>query len=83
MSLRVMKYIITHTTVFHLSGSGDPELIKFQEHDLEYKITVYQCLACEDKMFDGQVDSPKRNNLLYIDIERNYHVIGNITGATA
>ena len=34
-------------------------------------------------MFEGQVDSPKRINLLYEDVERHYHVIVNITGAMA
>jgi len=32
-------------------------------------------------MFEGLVDSPKRINLLYNDVERHYHVIVNITGA--
>ena len=32
-------------------------------------------------MFEGQVDSHKRINLLYDDVERHYHVIVNITGA--
>jgi len=56
-----------------------PELIKFQEHFRVYKITAYRGLACEDIMFEGQVDSPKRINLLYDDVERHYHVIVNIT----
>ena len=65
-----------------LSGSGGiPELINFQEYFREYKITVYQVLACEDIMFEGQVDSPKKINLLYDDVEHQYHVIVNITGA--
>jgi hypothetical protein len=34
-------------------------------------------------MFEGQVDSPKRINLLYDNVERHYHVIVNITGAMA
>ena len=39
--------------------SGDawiPELVNFQEHFRDYKITLYQGLACEDIMFKGQVD---------------------------
>ena len=32
-------------------------------------------------MFEGKVDSPKRINLLYDDVEQHYHVIVNITGA--
>ena len=34
-------------------------------------------------MFEGQVDSPKKSNLLYDDVEQHYRVIGNITGAMA
>ena len=34
-------------------------------------------------MLDGQVDSTKRINLLYDDVERLYHVIVNMTGAMA
>ena len=34
-------------------------------------------------MFEGQVESPKRINLLYDDVERHYHVIVNMTGAMA
>ena len=45
-------------------------------------ITVYQGLACEH-MFEGQVDFPQRINLLYDDVERNYHVIMHITVAMA
>jgi len=32
-------------------------------------------------MFVGQVDSSKRLNLLYDEVERHYHVIANLTGA--
>ena len=31
-------------------------------------------------MFEGQVDSAKRINLIYKDVERHYHVIVNLTG---
>ena len=34
-------------------------------------------------MFDGQVQTEKRINLLYDDIARHYHVIVNITRAMA
>jgi len=34
-------------------------------------------------MFKGQIESPIRNNLLYDEVERHYHVIVNITGAMA
>jgi len=34
-------------------------------------------------MFEGRVESAKRLNLLYDDVERHYHVITNLTGAKA
>ena len=34
-------------------------------------------------MFEGQVDSPKRLNILYVEVERNYHVIAKLTGDMA
>ena len=34
-------------------------------------------------MFEGQVDSPKKINLLYDDVEQHCHVIVNIKGAMA
>ena len=57
--------------------------MKFQEHFRDYKINVYHGLACEDIMFEGKVDSPKRINLLYDDFERHYHVFVSMTGAMA
>jgi hypothetical protein len=45
------------TTGIDLSGGGGiPELKKFQEHFRDYKITVYQGLACEDIMFEWLVN---------------------------
>jgi hypothetical protein len=37
----------------------------------------------KDTVFDGQVQSEKRLNLLYDEGTRHYHVITNITGAMA
>ena len=34
-------------------------------------------------MFEGQVDSTKRLNILYDGVERHYHVIVKLTGAMA
>ena len=62
---------------------GKPELFKFEEHFPEYKITVYQGLACGYIKSQGQVDCPKRINLLYVDVEPHYHVIVTITSAMA
>jgi len=62
---------------------GIPELNRFQEHFRDYKIFVYEGLGCYDIMYEGQVDSSKHLNLLYDDVERNCHVITNLTGAMA
>ena len=40
-------------------------------------------MSCEDIMFERQVDNTKMLNILYDDVEQHYHVIVNLTGATA
>jgi hypothetical protein len=79
----VVQELLDKTRLDLSEGGGIPQLIKFQEHFRQYKITVYRGLACEDIIFQGQVDSPKKINLLYDDVEQHYHVIVNITGAMA
>ena len=76
-----VRKLLDKTGIQLSGGGGFPELLKFQEYVREYKMTVYRYLACEDIIFEGQVDSPKRINLHYDDVERQYHVIVNITGA--
>jgi hypothetical protein len=49
-------------------GGGNPELVRFQEHFKEYRIVVYGGWNCEDIVFDGQVESEKRLNLLFDDV---------------
>jgi hypothetical protein len=65
------------------NGGGINEIQKFQDHFTEYKIVVYGGLDCEDIIFEGQVTSEKRVNLLYDDVNHHYHVIANLTGAMA
>jgi len=65
------------------NGGGIPKLVRLQEHFREYKIVVYHGLRCEDVKFEGQVDSIKRLNLLYDNVERHYHVIAKLTATTA
>ena len=77
----IVQDLLATTGIDLTRCGGIPELIKFQEHFRDYKINVYQGLACEDIMFEGQVDLPKIINLLYDDVERHYHMIVNITGA--
>jgi phosphoribosylanthranilate isomerase len=50
------------------NGAGIPEQIRFQEHFHEYKIVLYGGLNCDNIIFEGQVESPKRLNLLYDDV---------------
>jgi len=75
---------LLETTGIDLSnGAGNPELVLFQEHFREYKIVVYRGLSCEGINFEGRVDSTKRLNILFDDVQRHYHVIANLTGAMA
>jgi hypothetical protein len=47
------------------NGGGIPELIKFQEHFKVYRIVAFRGSNCKDLVFDGQIESEKRINLLY------------------
>ena len=60
------------------NGGGVPEIRRFQDHYTEFKIVVYSGLNCEDIIFEGQVTSEKRVNLLYDGVKRHYHVIRNL-----
>ena len=60
-----------------------PELMRFQEHFKEYRIVVFGGLNCGDIMFDGQVVSEKRFNLMYDAVNRHFYVINSLTGAMA
>jgi hypothetical protein len=64
-------------------GGGIPELMSFQEHFNDYRLVVYGGLNCEDIVFDGQVESEKRPNILYDDVTCLYHAITNVTDAVA
>ena len=79
----VVQKLLKTTGIDLSNGAGIPELFSFQDHFREHKIIFYHGLRCEDKMFEGQVESVKRNYLLYDDVERHYHVITNLTAAVA
>jgi hypothetical protein len=49
----VVQKLLAETGISLTEGGGIPQLIKFQEHFRQYKITVYQGLACEDVIFEG------------------------------
>jgi len=50
-------------------------------HFSRYKIVVYGGLSYKYIIFEGNVTSEKRVNLLYDDVTRHFHVIANLTGA--
>jgi len=77
----VVQTLLDETGIDLSSGGGIPELKRFQEHFRQYKIVVYHGLSCDAIMFEGQVDSSKRLNILYDDVECHYHVIFNVTAA--
>jgi hypothetical protein len=73
--------LLASTGIDLTNGGGIPELIKFQEHFKEYRIVVFGGLNYSDMIFDGQVESEKRINLLYDDVSHLYHVMYSVTGA--
>lgn len=60
---------------------GINELNQFQDYLRDYKIIVYSGRECENIIFEGRSDSPKRIYLYYNEVEKHYDVITNITGA--
>jgi len=79
----VVQRLLETTGINVDRGGGIEELTRFQEYFKEYRIVVFSGLNCEDIIFDGQVQTEKRINLLYDDVARHYRVIVNITGAVA
>jgi len=65
------------------NGGGIPELMRFQEHFRQNKIIVYHGLSCNDIMFEGQVDTSRRLNILYDDVECHYYVTVKLTASMA
>ena len=79
----VVDKLLETTGIDLNSGGWIPELTRFQEHFHEYKIVVYSGLNCDSIMYQGHVESGKRINLLFDEVTRHYHVIGNLIGAMA
>ena len=79
--LPVVQKLLESAGIDLQNGGGIPEIQRFQDHFTEYKIVVYGGLDREDVIFDGQVISEKRINLLYDEVNRKFHVITNLTGA--
>jgi hypothetical protein len=65
------------------SGRAIRVLAKFQEYFKDCRIVVFSGFNVEDIMFDGQIQTEKRINLLYDKVARHYLVIVNITAAMA
>jgi len=76
-----VNHLLATTGIVLSNGGGIAELIKFQEYFKEYRIVVFRGLNGEEIMFDGQVESEKRINLLYDAAEHHFHVINSVTGA--
>ena len=80
--IRPVVQTLLETIGINLSNGAEiPEIVRFQEYFRKYKIIFYHGLSCEDIMIEGQVESLKRINLLYDDVEGHHHVITNLTGA--
>jgi hypothetical protein len=56
----VVQKLLAETGISLTEGGGIPQLIKLQEHFRQYKITVYQGLACEDVIFMGRSTPPRK-----------------------
>jgi len=78
-----VDHLLEITGIDLTNGRGIPELTRFQELFIDYRIVVYGGLHCDEIIFDGRIESENRINLLYDDRKRHYHVIVNLTGAMA
>jgi hypothetical protein len=83
MILPVVQQLLETTGINLDNGAGIPELTRFRKHFNDYRIVVYEGLTCDQIMFDGRTDSPKRIHLHFDELSRHYHVINNLTGAMA
>jgi len=79
--LPAVQHLLETTEIDLQNGGGIPEIRRFQDHYTEFKIVVYSGLNCDLIIFEGQVTSEKRVNLLYDEDNRLYHVITNLTVA--
>jgi hypothetical protein len=80
----VVQRLLDTSCIDLSSGGGIPELESFQDHfRYQYNIAVYRGLKCDSIYFEGQVDAPKRLNLLLDETDRHYHVINSLSGAMA
>jgi hypothetical protein len=59
-----VKWLLQASGIDLSRGGGIPELQVFQRQLSQYRIVEYSVLRCDSIMFDGQVPSPRRINLL-------------------
>ena len=64
----VVQFLLETTGIDLARCVGIPELIRFQEHIHPYKIVVCDVLRCDIILFEGQVEPPKRINLLFDNV---------------
>jgi hypothetical protein len=55
-----VQHLLQTTGINLENGGGITELMKFQEYFSEYRIVVYESLKCDQIIFDGNTNSPKR-----------------------
>jgi hypothetical protein len=68
---QVVDNLLETTGINLENGGGLPELERFQDHFGIYKIVVYTGLNRESIMFEGQVETSERINLLYDNTARH------------
>jgi hypothetical protein len=80
---KVVDNLLATTGINLENGGVISELERFQDHFEQYKIVVYTGLNCDSIVYEGQVETSDRFNLLYDETTRHYHVIGSLAGAVA
>ena len=75
--------LLAATGISLANCGGIPELERFQDHFQHYNFVLYTGLNCDEIMFEGRVKATERLNLLYDEVTRHYHVIGNLRAAMA
>ena len=77
----VVRDLLETPGVDLMSGPGIPVLARIQEYFREDKLVLYQGLSYINIMFERQLLSAKRLNILYDDVERRYRMFTNLKGA--
>ena len=78
-----VDHLLAATGINLDNGVGIPELERFTDHFRHYKIVLNTGLKSDEIMFEGCVEAAERQNLLYDEVTRHYHMIGKLTAAMA